>query len=78
VSIKSKLCLGFRARYELIPRTNCSCATHWEKNAGVWVKTAFQEAQAPVTFPSETKEIEEIRYEENTQILAGRLKGRPI
>lgn len=49
-----------------------------KKNAGIWVKTAFQEAQAPVTFPRETKESEEIRYEENAQIFAGRLKERPI
>lgn len=49
-----------------------------EKNAGVQVKTAFQEAQARVTFPCETTESEETRYEGNAQIFAGRLKGRPI
>lgn len=64
--------------YELIPRTNCSYATHRGKNAGVCIKSLFLEAQAPVTFPSETKESEEIRYKENVQIFAGRLKERPI
>lgn len=49
-----------------------------KKNAGVYVKTLFLEPQAPVTFPSETKESEEVRYEENVQIFAGRLKERPI
>lgn len=49
-----------------------------EKNAGACIKTLFLEAQAPVIFPNETKESEEIRYEENVQIFAGRLKERPI
>lgn len=44
--------------------------------AGVCIKTLFLEAQVPVTFPSETKESEKIRYEENVQIFAGRLKER--
>lgn len=70
---------GIRSKvYELIPRTNCSYATHREKKAGVCIKTLFLEAQAPVTFPSETKESDEIMYEEKVQIFAGRLKERPI
>lgn len=44
------------------------------KNAGVWTKTAFQEAWAPVTFPCETKEM---GCEENAPMFAAGREGRP-